>query len=180
MEWLLEQPGRREELARDLVCAAYCRGDYVLSSGTRSSDYFDKYLFETKPTILRRISAMLAERVPPQVDRIAGPELGAVALVAALSLETGIPFVVLRKAAKGYGGERMVEGELHAGERVLVLEDVVTTGAQAISGARKVQATGASVVGILAVLDREEGGALQIGAAGFAFDALFTRRELGL
>lgn len=180
VEQLSQRPGRREELARDLVGAAYLRGDFVLSSGRRSNYYFDKYRFETKPTILRRVAALLGEYVPGTVDRLAGPELGAVALATAVSLETGIPFVILRKAAKGYGSDRLVEGEVHAGERILVVEDVVTTGAQAIAGANQVRRLGASVEGILAVLDREEGGASNVAAAGYAFQALFTRKELGL
>ena len=180
VEQLLVRPNRREELARDLVSAAYMRGDFVLSSGRRSSYYFDKYRFETKPTILRQVAALLSEHVPDNVDRLAGPELGAVALATALSLETGIPFVILRKTAKGYGSDRLVEGELHPGERVLVVEDVVTTGAQAIAGANQVCRLGASVAGILAILDRQEGGANNVAAAGYAFHALFTRKELGL
>jgi len=79
------------ELARDIVNAAYLRGDFVLSSGARSSYYFYRYLFETRPSILRRIAASFAERIPSETDRIAGPELGGVALAAALSLTVGLP-----------------------------------------------------------------------------------------
>lgn len=102
-ESLIAQPAsvRREELARDIVSAGYLRGDFLLSSGARSSFYFDKYLFETKPTILRRTASLLAERVPAGADRLAGPELGAVPLAAAVSLATGLPFVIIRKASKG-------------------------------------------------------------------------------
>jgi len=109
---------RLEELARDVVGAAYLRGDFVLSSGARSNYYFDKYLFETKPGILRRIASFLADLVPPQTDRIAGTELGAVALATALSLETGLPFVIARKGTKAYSTARLVEGELYPDERV--------------------------------------------------------------
>lgn len=171
---------RREELARDIVSAAYLRGDFVLSSGARSSFYFDKYLFETKPTILRRIASLLAERVPTNVDRLAGPELGAVALATALSLETGLPFVIVRKASKEYATSNLAEGELHAGERVLIVEDVISTATQAIRAAQQVTQAGAEVAGILGVIDREQGGATNIAAAGYHFDALFCLSELNV
>lgn len=165
------------ELANDVASAAYLRGDFVLSSGERSSFYFDKYLFETKPTILRRAVRFLAEMVPERVDRLAGPELGAVALAAALSLETGIPFVIVRKSAKTYGTSVLVEGELHRGERVLIIEDVVSTAAEALRAARTVERSGGVVSGIVAVIDREQGGAERISEAGYPYSALFRLRD---
>lgn len=171
---------RRRELAADIVGAAHLRGDFVLSSGLRSTYYFDKYLFETRPSILSRVSEMLADLVPTGVDRIAGPELGAVALATGLSLRTGLPFVIVRKADKDYGTRRLVEGELLEGDRVLLLEDVVSTGAQAIRAANQVIRAGAQVVAVLAVVDREQGGAQNIAAEGYAYRALFSRTELGL
>lgn len=171
---------RRAELATDIVGAAYLRGDFVLSSGVRSNYYLDKYLFETKPTILRRLGTELAELLPDGVDRLAGPELGAVALTAAVSLESGVPFVIARKATKGYGTSRLVEGELFPGERVVVIEDVISTGTQAIRAADQVVSTGARVVGILGVIDRDQGGPQNIAAAGYGFRALFTRKEMGI
>jgi orotate phosphoribosyltransferase len=171
---------RREELARDIISAAYLRGDFLLSSGSRSSFYFDKYLFETKPTVLRRIASLLAERVPPSVDRLAGPELGAVALAAAVSLASGLPFVIVRKTSEDYPGGKLVEGEMHPGEHVLIIEDVISTAAQALRAARQVSQAGADVTGILAVVDREQGGAASIGAEGYHFDALFRLSELNI
>jgi orotate phosphoribosyltransferase len=171
---------RLAELGRDLLSAAYLQGDFVLSSGVRSRYYFDKYLFETKPGILRRLAHFLAELVPPQTDRLAGPELGAVALATAVSLETGLPFVIVRKSAKGYATSRVVEGELYPGEKVTVIEDVLSTGTQAIRAAQQVAQSGAQVLAILGVIDREQGGPENIAAAGFQGKALFRRSELGL
>jgi orotate phosphoribosyltransferase len=171
---------RLAELARDVVGAAYLRGDFVLSSGARSSYYFDKYLFETKPGILRRLASFMAEMVPPQTDRIAGTELGAVALATALSLETGLPFVIARKGIKGYSTERLVEGEVYPGDRVVVVEDVISTGAQGIRAADRLVEVGAHVLGILAVIDREQGGPEAISAAGYTLTTLFRRSQLGL
>src|SRR2546427_9251016 len=87
---------RINEVGRDLINAAFLRGDFLLASGSRTSYFFDKFLFATKPGILRRIASFLAEMVPPETDRLAGPELGAVPIVTALSLETGLPFVIVK------------------------------------------------------------------------------------
>lgn len=168
----------RADLAQSLVDAAYLKGDFVLSSGGRSSYYFDKYLFETKPAILRQVAARLAERIPEGIDRIAGPELGAVALATAVSLESGVPFVIVRKGAKGYGTSRALEGEMHPGERVLMIEDVISTASEALRAARIVREAGGEVHRILAVIDREQDGRDNIAAAGLELDALFRLSEL--
>jgi len=167
-------------LGQAVLKAAYLEGDFVLSSGRRSRYYLDKYLFETRPELLRDIARELAARLPPDVDRIAGPELGAVALAAALSLETNLPFVISRRESKEYSTSKTIEGELLPGERIVVVEDVITTGAQAIKAAERLRAAGAEVVCILGVIDREEGGRDAIEAAGFAFTPLFTRTSLGI
>lgn len=170
----------RESLAKAIVDAAYLEGDFVLSSGARSSYYLDKYLFETRPEILRPVARELARLMPVGVDRIAGPELGAVALATALSLEAGLPFVIVRRAAKEYSTTKQIEGILRPGERLVVVEDIITTGAQAIRAARLVVEAGATVETILAVVDREEGGAEAIADAGFRLRSLFGRRDLAL
>lgn len=169
-----------ETLAADLAAASLLRGDFVLSSGARSSYYLDKYLFETDPSVLRRLGRALAARVPAGTQRIAGTELGAVALATALSLESGIPFVIVRRAAKEYSTSKPVEGRLEAGETVVLVEDVVTTGAQVLKAADKLAAQGVTITAILAVVDREEGGRAAIEGAGYRFETLFTRTSLGI
>lgn len=168
----------RERLAADLAAVALLRGDFVLSSGRRSSYYLDKYRFETEPSLLRRIARGLAAELDPGVDRLAGPELGAVALVAALSLETGLPFVIVRRAAKDHGGSREIEGILDAGDAVAVIEDVITTGGQALAAAERVERAGGRVQQIVGVVDREEGGRDAIESAGYRFSALLERHDL--
>jgi orotate phosphoribosyltransferase len=167
-------------LGRELLDAALLRGDFVLSSGARSDYYLDKYRFETKPALLRNLAAGLARLIPPETDRLAGTELGAVALAAALSLETDLPFIIVRKASKEYSTSNLIEGVLEAGDRVLIIEDVITTGAQSIKAADRVAEAGGRVLGILAVVDREEGGRARISEAGYTYEALFTRSELGI
>src|SRR5437879_304417 len=106
------QSAELAELARDVVAAAYLEGDFVLSSGRRSRYYLDKYLFETQPGILRRVGRHLGQLVPAGTTRLAAPELGAVLLGAAVSLELDLPLVLVRKEAKGDGTQRAIEGVL--------------------------------------------------------------------
>lgn len=171
---------RLAELGRDLLNAAYLRGDFVLSSGMRSTYYVDKYLFETKPGILRRVAIFLGEMLPPQTDRLAGPELGAVALTTAVSLETGLPFSIVKKESKEYATKLRVEGELYPNDKVVVIEDILTTGRAAIQAANQVRFLGAQVLKVLAVIDREQGASQNIASAGYKSDTLFTRSDLGL
>lgn len=173
-------PSDRAALAADIVEAAYLEGDFVLSSGARSAFYFDKYLFETRPGILRRVATQMAPLLPDGIDRIAGPELGAVALATALSLETDLPFVIVRKGVKGYGTDRVVEGHLEKGERVAVVEDIVSTGREAIRAAERLRDVGVTVEAIVAVIDRQQGGSDNVEAAGFRLVSLFQRDELGV
>jgi orotate phosphoribosyltransferase len=168
-------------LGQDLVSASVLRGDFLLRSGARSSYYIDKYLFTTRPELLRRLAVALAGMVPAGVQRLAGPVLGAVPLVTALSLETGLPMVIVRTdGAKEYGTARQIEGALEAGERVLLIEDVVTTGGAALSAVDSLRAAGVDVVGALVVVDREQGGPEAFAARDVPFQALFTKTSLGL
>jgi orotate phosphoribosyltransferase len=169
-----------DSLARDLVDAAYLKGDFVLRSGKPSSYYFDKYLFETKPSILRRLGRELARLVPAEADRIAAPELGAVLLGGAVSMELDKPLVIVRKDAKDYGTAKAVEGQLLPGDRVAVVEDVLTTGGAAIAAIEKLRNAGAEVLCLIGVLDREEGAAENLRGAGVEFRALFTKSQLPL
>ena len=139
--------------------AALLEGDFVLSSGKKSRFYVDKYLFSTEPGLLRDLAREVSERLPAETQRLAGVELGAVPLVAAASLETGLPYVIVRKAAKGYGTGKSVEGRpIKGGERIALVEDVVSTGTQVLKAADILAQAGAEAGGVVAVLDRREGG----------------------
>jgi len=110
----------RTALGRELVAASYLKGDFILRSGKRSNRYFDKFLFETEPAMLRRLGRHLAALVPSDTQRLAAPELGAVLLGGAVSMETGLPLVLVRKEPKGYGTSKQIEGRFEAGDRVTV------------------------------------------------------------
>jgi len=170
--------GALADLARDMKAVALLEGDFVLRSGRRSRYYFDKYLFECDPGILRRLGVELARLVPAGTQRLACPELGAVLLGGAVSMETGLPLCIVRKEAKEYGTSKPIEGRLEAGESVCLIEDVLTTGGAALAAAEKVRAAGGEIVGLVGVLDREEGAADSLAAAGIAFHPLLRRADV--
>jgi len=169
------------ELAQALRAAAYLEGDFTLRSGKKSKYYLDKYLFETQPTLLRELGKRFAEYVHEGIDRIAGAELGGIALAAATSLETGKPFVIVRNAKKvGYGTDKLIEGKLEQGDRVLLVEDIATSGGQAIEAMKVLTDAGATVDRLVVVVDREEGGRANVEEAGYTFESLFTSDALGI
>jgi orotate phosphoribosyltransferase len=150
------------ELRRALVEHAYLEGDFVLRSGKRSKYYLDKYRFETRPDILRALGERIAAEVEahaPDATRLAAPELGAVALAAAASLESGLPFVIVRKAAKEYGTGNRIEGPYDDGECVCLVEDVVTSGGALLDSIEALRGAGLAVQTAVCIVDREEGGA---------------------
>lgn len=170
------------ELARALKAAALLEGEFTLRSGRKSKYYLDKYLFETQPELLRELAARFARFVTDDVERIGGAELGGIALAAATSLATGKPFVIVRNAKKaGYGTGKLIEGAIEKGERVLLVEDICTSGGQAVEACKTLVEAGARVSGVVVTIDREEGGREAIEAAGFGpCHALFTTSALGI
>jgi len=170
----------RTELARCIREAAYLEGDFTLRSGRKSKYYLDKYLFETQPDILKALGEMFAAYVKPTTTLIAGAELGGVALAAAAAMASGKPFVIIRNAKKDYGTSKPYEGKLAEGDSVLLVEDIATTGGQVLEAARLIKSIGAKVERIVAVIDRQEGARENIKAAGLAFEAFFTRADLGI
>jgi orotate phosphoribosyltransferase len=169
------------ELAALLKERAYLEGDFVLRSGRRSRYYLDKYRFETHPDLLRALGERIAERalaLEERPDLLAGPELGAVALAAAGSLASGLPFLIVRKDAKGYGTENRIEGVFEAGQRVCLVEDVVTTGGAAISAVRALREAGLVCNTAICVVDREEGGEGAFVEESVRLEALFRASQI--
>ena len=152
-------------------------GDFVLSSGKRSQFYVDKYLFSTEPGLLRDLAREISGRLPAGAHRLAGVELGAVPLVAAVALHTGLPYGIVRKSAKEYGTANKIEGRpIKAGEGFALIEDVVTTGTQVLRAADVLKEAGAEVLVIVAVLDRRDKTAPRLG--GYSFEALLRMEDL--
>lgn len=169
-----------QQLIERIKDAALLHGEFTLRSGRKSRYYLDKYRFETQPDILSALAQRFARRVDATVDRLAGAELGGIPLVAATSIATGKPTVLIRNQKKGYGTQKQLEGPLNQDDRILLLEDIATTGGQVIEAANLLTSLGAKVVGIIAVIDRQEGARENVEAAGFAFDSLFTKTDLGI
>ncbi len=167
-------------LAKRIKETAYLEGDFTLRSGRKSKYYMDKYLFETQPDILAALGERFAASCGPGVTRIAGAELGGVALAAAAALAAGKPFIIVRNSRKDYGTSKLVEGKLEAGDVVLLVEDIATTGGQVLEAAKVITEAGAKVERIIAVIDRQEGARENIEKAGYVFEAILTRGDLGI
>lgn len=167
------------ELARRIKEAAYLEGDFILRSGKRSKYYLDKYLFETQPDILAELGRRLAAYAE-DVEVIAGPELGAVALAAATSMAAGKPFTLVRKQAKDYGTNKQIEGAPVAGRNVLMVEDIGTTAGAALEAAQVLTAAGANIKRIVFAVDRMQGAKENVEAAGYEFHAILTKEDLGI
>jgi len=169
-----------EELGRDIVKASYLKGDFVLRSGKHSNRYFDKFLFETDPALLRRLGKHLAELVPADTELLAAPELGAVLLGGAVSMQTGLPLLLVRKEPKGYGTAKQIEGRFEPGRRVTVIEDVVTTGGDSLRTVQVLRDAQIEVIHLVVVLYRGAGATENIAGAGIPFTPLFRVADLTL
>ena len=169
------------ELKAALREHAYLEGDFVLRSGRRSSYYLDKYRFETRPDLLGALGERIADAVrahEPDADLLAGPELGAVALAAAASLASGLPFLIVRKQAKEYGTANRLEGVYAPGQNVCLVEDVVTSGGAAVEAVKAVREEGLVCRSAVCIVDREEGGADALARQAVRLRPLFTASEL--
>jgi orotate phosphoribosyltransferase len=165
-------------LASRVFAASHLTGTFVLRSGRTADRYFDKYRFESDPALLSAIVEELAPLVPPGTVGLAGLELGGVPIATMLSARTGLPTFFVRKQAKKYGTEKICEGGDVRGMRLLIVEDVVTTGGQILLSAQDLRAEGAEVAHALCVIDREAGGADRVRAEGIELRSLFTMSDL--
>jgi orotate phosphoribosyltransferase len=167
-----------EALAQRIYEASHLTGEFVLRSGATSTEYFDKYLFESDPALLRDVGAALAALLPDEADSLAGLELGGVPLATMVSQLTGLPTLFVRKEAKTYGTCRLAEGGEVEGRRLAVVEDVITSGGQVVESCRELRERGAEIVTVLCVIDREAGGADALAAEGLPLRAAFTMSQL--
>ncbi|QDU35014.1 Orotate phosphoribosyltransferase [Poriferisphaera corsica] len=177
-----------EELAKRIADVALLHGDFTLRSGRKSKYYLDKYLFETQGDVLAALGQAFAEKVKAieaaeglTVNRLAGAELGGIPIVSATAIYSGKPTVLIRNQKKDYGTAKQLEGKLEKGENVVILEDVATTGGQVLEAAKLLEGEfGVKVVKIIATIDRQEGARENVEGAGYGFDALFTKADLGI
>ena len=153
-------------------------GEFELSHGGTSEYYVDKYVFETDPDCLSLIADAFAGRLSGGDAKLAGVALGAVPLVAAAAVELDRPYVIVRKQTKEYGTGNRIEGALEDGEKVVVIEDIATTGQSAVDAVEALQKAGAVVDCVLVVVDREEGAREHLADHGVELEALVTASEL--
>lgn len=170
----------RDELAKEIASVSLLRGTFTLRSGKTSSYYLDKYLFSTQPRVLAELGRMFASHMPVRTTRLAGAELGGIPLVSAASMATGLPCVFIRNQKKDYGTAKQLEGKLEKGDKITIVEDVATTGGQALEAAKVLRDAGAEVIAIIATIDRLEGARENIEKEGIKFETLFTVKDLGV
>lgn len=159
------------------ACGAFRRGSFRLASGATSDVYVDVKKAWTDPGRLRTLAGALAPRTEGAAA-LAGLELGAVPLVVATALARDLPYVVIRKASKGYGTDQRFEGEFAPGTRIVLIEDVTTTGGSVAETVGLLRTAGAVVDRVVTVVDREEGATERLRALGVALEALTTLSEL--
>jgi orotate phosphoribosyltransferase len=165
-------------LATKIFEVSHLTGSFTLRSGQHATEYFDKYRFESDPALLREIAELASSHIPSHVDGLAGLELGGVPVATALAAASGLPAFFVRKQAKTYGTRKLCEGGEVSGLRLLIVEDVVTSGGQVIASAGDLRAAGARVTDALCVIDRQDGGVENLARSGIALHALFTMGEL--
>ncbi|MBZ2166121.1 orotate phosphoribosyltransferase [Methanobacterium spitsbergense] len=133
-------------------------GKFTLSSGKESNYYVDMKRAITDPIILTKVAEIISEKLDTNdVDKIAGPALGAIPIVTAVSILSSIPMLMIRKEKKGYGTSELIEGDLQEGDKVIVLEDVTTTGGSLIKAVKAVSENGGLVKKAFVIVDRDEG-----------------------
>lgn len=165
---------KKETVAKQIYQTAHITGSFTLRSGQVSSEYFDKYLFEANPALLRAVAEQLLPLIPPETQVLAGLELGGVPVATALSLASGMPAAFVRKAAKKYGTCKLAEGAEVVGKQVCIIEDVITTGGQVIESVRELRQQGAGIDTVLCVILRNEKAMALLAAEGLRLLPAFT------
>jgi len=164
----------KSELAVKIYGAAHLTGDFLLRSGQRSNEYFDKFMINADPALLAEVAALMEGLIPGETEVLAGLELGAIPVATALSITTGVKCAFIRKKAKEYGTCKLAEGTDVSGKRVCVIEDVVTTGGQQIESVRELRKLGAKVDTVLCVILRNEDARKAFEAEGLKLVPAFT------
>jgi orotate phosphoribosyltransferase len=167
-----------ETLAHDVDACCRLSGQFTLRSGQVSSEYFDKYLFESDPGLLARVADRMVELVPAGTELLGGLELGGVPIATVVSARTGLPALFVRKKAKEYGTCKLAEGPDVAGRRVTLVEDVITTGGAVRDATRALREAGAVVETVVCAIDRSPAGENPLADVGLEVRAVLTKEQL--
>jgi len=178
MNYLRVRPMKKTELAKKVKSISLLRGKFKLRSGKVSSFYWDKYRFESKPELLKAILEKMQKLLPASFDKFAAMELGGIPLATGLSLKTDKPCLYVRKTAKNYGTCNLVEGGFNKGEKVVVIEDVITTAGQVSSSIEEMRKLGLIIEGVICVIDRQQGGRENLRKIGCSLSCVFSMEEL--
>jgi orotate phosphoribosyltransferase len=165
-------------LAARVHAACHLTGEFTLRSGQVSNEYFDKYLFEGQPDLLRDVAAAMVTLLPGDAQVLAGMEMGGIPIATVMSQLTGLPTVFVRKEAKSYGTQKATEGGLVAGLVVVGIEDVVTTGGALVKGCIELRRLGAQLDTVVCAIDRQQGGSGNLAVAGIRLRAALERSDL--
>lgn len=156
----------------------FLEGDFTLSSGKKSNYYINMKKAITEPEILSTISKLITQKIVDEdIDKVAGPALGAVPIATAVSLESKLPLLMIRKEKKGYGTSKLIEGELNEGDNVIVVEDVSTTGGSLLKAINAIKENGGNVKRAFVVVDREEGAIEEFAKANIVLEPLISVSE---
>ncbi|MCJ7772151.1 MAG: orotate phosphoribosyltransferase [Desulfobacterales bacterium] len=169
---------KKNELAKEIYNVSNIKGEFLLRSGQISNEYFDKYLFESKPDLLREIGIHMKTLLPDNFDLLAALEMGGIPVATVISLETGYPIVFVRKEAKKYGTCKLAEGAEVNDKKLVIIEDVVTSGGAILDAARELRKLGAEMDTVLCVIDREGTGKENLAKEGLDLVPLFSKSEL--
>lgn len=168
----------RSDLAQQINEVSVIKGNFTLRSGTTTDTYFDKYLFESDPILLRSIAEEMAKHLKPETEILAGLEMGGIPVVTALSQVTGLPAAYIRKKAKEYGTCKYTEGPDLNGKNVTIIEDVVSSGGAILDALTKLRKDQIEPIGVVCVIDRQTGASENINAAGMKFASVFKMDEI--
>lgn len=172
----------REELAQQIYGCSHLTGQFLLRSGKTSTEYFDKYQFESRPELLIEIAAAMLPLLPKNTELLGALEMGGIPIATAISLLSGVPVVFVRKTAKDYGTCKFAEGPSVKGKQITLIEDVITTGGQVAMSASDLRQDGGVISDVLCVIDRSDGPrdapGNKLTAARLTLTALFTMAEL--
>jgi orotate phosphoribosyltransferase len=165
-------------LAEDIDACCRLTGEFTLRSGQVATEYFDKYLFEARPELLARVADQMVALVPEDAEMLGGLELGGVPLATALSARTGLPALFVRKQAKQYGTAKLAEGPDFAGRRIVLVEDVVTTGGAVRDAVQALRGRGAVVEVVVCAIDRSPVGEDPLADVALEVRPVLTKADL--